>query len=443
MGKRRLLLLGAGVALLIGLWQLPLLAPVVPSRYIALLPPALQRLAVRPQPDILPTAAVPADISALLRPAPAVPAATPPRAETLTPAPAETLAPAATPTMTETPLPAATSTATLIPRPRTARLEGITHHFQTWNNCGPATLAMGLSYFGIHRTQQQTAAILKPDPEDRNVSPYEMAAYVNEYTTEVAAFDRANGDLQLLRELLARGWPVIVELGINPPGEYRWMGWYGHYLLLVAYDDDAEQFWVYDSWFGTSEVPGENATSDGRAVAYLELDRMWREFNRNYIVLYPPEEAAQVTAIVGPDMDDSVMWRRALPLAQAEVTAEPGDAFLWFNLGTVYNGLEDYEKAAAAFDQARATGLPWRMLWYQFGPYEAYYQTGRYEDVIILANAALDGRPYFEESYYYRGRALAAMGDLIGARRDFSRAVAFNPNFMPAVEALNDISARD
>jgi hypothetical protein len=35
------------------------------------------------------------------------------------------------------------------------------------------------------------------------------------------------------------------------------------------------------------------------------------------------------------------------------------------------------------------------------------------------------------------------MGDLIGARRDFSRAVAFNPNFMPAVEALNDISARD
>lgn len=54
------------------------------------------------------------------------------------------------------------------------------------------------------------------------------------------------------------GYPVIVELGLDPPGEYRWMGWYGHYLLLVAYDDETEQFWAYDSWFGASEVPVEN-----------------------------------------------------------------------------------------------------------------------------------------------------------------------------------------
>jgi tetratricopeptide (TPR) repeat protein len=439
----------------LALWQLPVLAQAVPSRYLALLPQPLQDLTVRPHSDILPTVAAPADTSGLLGPAPLLPAVVP------TVLPAET-APAIVSTLEsppesvtavptggapvtapEEPQPAATSTATPVPLPRSARLEGIRHHFQTWNNCGPATLAMALSYFGVQRTQQQVAAVLKPDPEDRNVSPYEMAAYVTGQAEGVAAIERANGDLRLLRTFLAAGRPVIVEVGINPPGEYRWMGWYGHYLLLVAYDDDEERFWVYDSWFGTSEVPGENATSEGRAIAYQELDRMWREFNRNYIVLFPSEETALVAENIGPDMDDASMWRRALPLAQREVAAAPNDAFLWFNLGTVYNGLEEYEKAAAAFDQARALGLPWRMLWYQFGPYEAYYQTGRFDDVIILANATLDGRPYFEESYYYLGLALAAKGDIAGARRNFSRAVAFNPNFTPAVEALNEISGRN
>jgi tetratricopeptide (TPR) repeat protein len=433
--------------LLMALWQLPLLAQAVPSRYIALLPPSVQRLTVRSQPDILPTAVAPADVAALLRyeqPAEArpfsmVPMTPPPATEVTTTQPPGAATPGPTPTATETPLPTATSTVTPTPLPPSVRLESFTHHFQTWNNCGPATLAMGLSYFGVYRTQQQTAAILKPDPEDRNVSPYEMTAYVNDHVEEVAAFDRANGNLHLLRALLAEGWPVIIELGINPPGEYRWMGWYGHYLLVVAYDDDEEQFWVYDSWFGTSEVPGENATSEGRAIGYSEIDRQWREFNRNYIVLFRPEETARVTAVIGPDMDDSLMWRRALAAAQAQVTAEPDNAFLWFNLGTVYNALEEYEKAAGAFDQARAIGLPWRMLWYQFGPYEAYYQTGRYNDVIMLANVTLDGRPYFEESYYYRGLAQAALGDVADARRNLTRAVAFNPNFTPAVEALKEI----
>ena len=50
------------------------------------------------------------------------------------------------------------------------------------------------------------------------------------------------------------------------------------------------------------------------------------------------------------------------------------------------------EEAAAAFDQARQIGLPWRMLWYQFGPFEAYYETGRYDEVIALADATLQTR---------------------------------------------------
>jgi tetratricopeptide (TPR) repeat protein len=237
--------------------------------------------------------------------------------------------------------------------------------------------------------------------------------------------------------------PVIVEVGIDPPGEYAWNGWYGHYLLVVAYDDAQRQIWVYDSWFGTSEEPGANATTDGRIMSYEDLDRYWRQFNRNYLALFRPEQAAAVAAVIGPDMDDTVMWQRSLAMAQAEAEAEPENAFLWFNLGTNYNAAGDYERAATAFDQARAIGLPWRMLWYQFGPYEAYYEVGRYEDVVVLADATLEtqGGQNVEETYYFKGLAQAALGDVDGARVSLERSIALNPNFSRAAEALVSVSS--
>ena len=61
-------------------------------------------------------------------------------------------------------------------------------------------------------------------------------------------------------------------------------------------------------------------------------------------------------------------------------------------------------------------GLHFRMLWYQFGPYESYYATGRYDDVVALADAPLLTADNLEESYYWRGMARLAQGDRQGAR---------------------------
>ena len=127
---------------------------------------------------------------------------------------------------------------------------------------------------------------------------------------------------------VANGFPVMIELGIEPPGEYRWLGWYGHYLLVVAYDEALEQFWVYDSWFGTSDVPMENASVNGRILHYEEADQQWRQFNRNYIVFYEPERANEVALIIGEDMDDSIMWQKSLARTQAELAEAPDDAFV-------------------------------------------------------------------------------------------------------------------
>ncbi|MGD1992589.1 MAG: tetratricopeptide repeat protein, partial [Anaerolineae bacterium] len=115
------------------------------------------------------------------------------------------------------------------------------------------------------------------------------------------------------------------------------------------------------------------------------------------------------------------------------------EAFAWFNVGSSLTALGRYDEAAAAYDQARTLGLHFRMLWYQFGPYETYQTVGRYEEVINLANATLATASNLEESYYWRGRAKLALGDLEGAHADFQTALHHHEGWPPALEALETL----
>lgn len=440
---------------------MPMFLRTLPSRYLAYaaekLPVGLQEpfnQLVLPQQEvaILPTAVVPIDTQALLAVATPSPTATAVEAVpaptlsngglpvTFTPLPNTEVAIVPTETATAvppTPTPTVPPppTATPLPFPSAARINGIYHIFQTWNNCGPATMAMTMSYFGMQVSQVDAAKVMKPDVEDRNVTPTEMVGFVNNHTP-YQAITRVNGDLDTIKRFLANGIPVILEIGLEAPGDLRWMGWYGHYMLVVAYDDELQRIWVYDSWLGTGTTPLENADPSGRALSYADVARDWAHFNRNYIAIYSPEQAQLVADIIGQEVDDEVMWQNSLTQAQQDAQSDPENAFYWFNLGTSLNAAQQYEAAAMAFDQARAIGLPWRMLWYQFGPYQAYYEVGRYDDVLLLTETTLKDRPYFEESFYYKGLALAAQGDLGNARDNLQKAINFNPNFLPAQDAI-------
>jgi hypothetical protein len=427
----------------------------LPSRQLARLPKVVQNWVIsEPESAVLPAADVAVDTGALLAAAGDAPLRAVESAETSQTAaqddavakpappsetPAEAVATLPPPTATPLPEPTATPEPTAVPLPEFVRLEGFTHQTQDWNNCGPATLAMSLSYFGATLTQYDTAPVLKPNEEDRNVTPQEMAAFVDE-RTDYRALHRVNGSLDRLKALLAAGFPVIIEIGLDPPGEVAWLEWYGHYLLATGYDDASEALWVFDSLVWSAESLIDENSPDGKPYSYAELEQYWPHFNNTYIVLYTPDQESTVLEIIGDDVDDVKMWQNALLNAQQAITAVEDDAFAWFNLGSAFANLGRYEEAAAAYDKARAIGLPWRMLWYQFGPYEAYYQTGRYVDVVLLANLTLNDRPYFEESFYYRGLAQNALGDVENARASLQAAVDFNPNFAPAAAALAALS---
>ena len=317
-------------------------------------------------------------------------------------------------------------------RPANWSLNGVEHIFQDWNNCGPATLSMALSYYTDEPIDQHVAANwLKPNYEDKNVSPWQMAQYVNEQLGgNLRAVVRQGGDLETLKTLIANNFPVLIEEGYDPPG--RDLGWMGHYLLMSGYDDAAGTFLTQDSY------EGPNFT-----YTYDHINEYWRHFNRLFLVVYPQEREAELMALLGSDADERQNWVNALEEARAEAVANPTDPFAWFNMGTNFVGLGMYPEASVAYDQARnvGEGLPWRMMWYQFGPFEAYLETGRYQDVIDLARANLEdgGGQYVEETYYYGGLARAGLGETERAISNLDGAISFNPNFTPAREAKAEL----
>jgi hypothetical protein len=249
----------------------------------------------------------------------------------------------------------------------------------------------------------------------------------------------SGGDLILLKYLLAAGFPVIVEKGLV---EDEQQGWIGHYVTLFGYDDARQEFDTLDTFLGPWD-------SSGLPVSYPEMAENWSHFNHTFVIVFRPEQESQIQQILGPDFFDPIqMWQQAALEAQTQLQTEPENAFTWFNLGTnltelaLLTGQENYfQSAAAAFDRAREIGLPFRMLWYQFRPYEAYLAVGRFEDVSTLTGAVLSnsGGLDVEETYYYQGQMRQLMGNVEGAVTSYREALRLNPNYNAAQVALEAV----
>jgi hypothetical protein len=325
------------------------------------------------------------------------------------------------------PTPSPTST----PLPRSVHLQAPEWEKQDWNNCGPATLALGLRFHGWEGDQFDISDLLKPDRGDKNVNIEELVYFVRTRAGWLTADFRVGGDLESIKRFVAAGIPVIVEKGFTLDERDGGGGWAGHYLLITGYNDGEGTFTVQDTNPSTGGVD--------RQISFEALDREWRAFNRVYLYIYLPHDEAKVQELLGPDADPEMNRQRALEAARDEIESGPEDAYAWFNLGSnlVYFGR--YGQAADAFDNALSLGLPWRFTRYQFGPYFAYFNQGRYQDLIDLADATLYRTYKAEESLLWRGWAYYQMGLVGSAEDDFLRALAINPYYLDAQYALTFI----
>ena len=387
------------------------------------------------------------------------------------PIPTATITPTIPTTPTELASPSPTITST--PPPASIILANVTFvdQMNRYNYCGPSNLTMALEYWGwkgnagsLLAPRDQIAEVVKPgvnDPSlnfidrgntDVNVMPYELVDFVNEKTTFKALF-RYGGDVELLKRLIASGFPVITEKGIYEPLlPDNSIQWGGHYSFTTGYDDNLQEFTWQDSYLPKPSSVGKNSRT-----SYTDYLTNWRAFNYVFIVVYPADKQPELDQILGPWTDQYWAAQHALDIANQEIQSLKlggNDLFFaMFNKVTSLVNLQnpDYGPAATAFDEANAyynnqltmvddKPIPYRIMWYQTAPYYAYYYSGRYQDVIDLANINLIQRIVLprtlEESWFWRSRAEYALGEIGKAADDMRQALYYHPGFQPALDML-------
>jgi hypothetical protein len=342
-----------------------------------------------------------------------------------------------TPTAGSSPTPLVTAT----PLPGSVALKGF--HFidqhGLWIESPPASLATLLSLWGWTGTFENVDKYVKPFQYDYNVMPYELSDYVTNQT-KLSVVIREGGNLDVLKRLVASGYPVLIEKGITikdtTTGKSTWMN---HYNVVSGYNEAAQQFVVQDPAYQADLL-----------IKYDTILQDWRPFDYIFLVVYPPEKEKDLMSVLGDYADESNGYRIAYNTATQEINSTTGvdTFFAWFNRGTSQVNLQDYSGAADSYDQAFAVYAklsveqqPFQMMWYQTGPYFAYYYMFRYDDLITLANQTISSttKPYLEESYYWRGRAERANGDTNGDIADQRLALKYHPGFQPSLDELKQL----
>jgi hypothetical protein len=359
------------------------------------------------------------------------------------------------PQETSTPRPGPTlrPTVTAAPLPKTALLKGVKYEDQhgRLNYCGPANFSMALTYWGWDGNRDVIGRAVKPTDKDKNVMPYELQDFITDNVPGMRAIVRNGGNIEMLKRLVSAGFPVVVEKGIYELDVNGKFGWMGHYAFVTGYDEPKKLIVYQDTYQPDGAPPGPN-----RQIKYSEFIEGWRAFNYVFVVVYPDEKEGEVLALLGPFADDQQANRHALSVAQAETQslADIDRFFAWFNVGTSHVALFQYADAAIAYDYAfnlyaelgvNDSVRPYRVMWYQTGPYKAYYYTNRFADVINLADTTLNetiAEPVLEESLYWRGQAYYMAGKTDLAVRDYRAALSVHPQWIPAIQALQDLGVQ-
>lgn len=300
------------------------------------------------------------------------------------------------------------------------------HTFQTFNNCGPASLSMQLSYFGINKSQQEIGAQLRPyqhpkgDNDDKSVTLEELAREAETYG--LTSYHRPNGSTEMVKQFIAHDLPVVVRTWLKENEDI------GHYRVIRGYDDTTQEFIQDDS------LQGKNLR-----YSYEQMNALWEPFNFEYLVLVPKDKQELAQHILNENIDPEISWRQTMKRLEQQLQQNPNDRYALFNASVASYHLGDYANSALYFERVEQR-LPSRMLWYQIEPIQSYYELGNYERVFSITNRILsNNNRAFSELYHIRGHIYKNQGNLGAARREFEFAIHYNRHFEPAKHALANL----
>ncbi len=184
--------------------------------------------------------------------------------------------------MTFTPVPTDTPTVTLTPTPTHTPtslpagvlLEPMNHQWQTLNNCGPASIAILLGYYGHQVTQHEVKEQLSNGFAD-------VEHYVAQYQLTVRTYrtSRLSSPYKPVRRLLANDIPVIALQRLSTERNI------GHFRVIRGYDDASGEFISDDPLIG-----------EYMRIPYDTFARF--SYSGNITAIYPADKDSLVQSLV-------------------------------------------------------------------------------------------------------------------------------------------------
>lgn len=163
--------------------------------------------------------------------------------------------------------------------PARASLGPLEHITQTLNNCGPASVAEVLNYWGTNRSQGQVQAFLRADGNPNGMVPYGVPSYAR--SLGFGAILGTGGSRALIKALVANGIPPIVNQWVSITNHV------GHYRPIEGFDDQSGVFVSSDPFLGA-----------GHQIDYATFDRIWATNSGRFILLYPLAKQATIQAVL-------------------------------------------------------------------------------------------------------------------------------------------------
>ena len=225
------------------------------------------------------------------------------------------------------------------PLPARADLGPMRHLWQSLNNCGPASVVMALSLFGIEADQEVARLALRGPDVRRGMGPGPVDPWVSE-RYGLRSISRLNGTVELMKRLVANGFAPMVTQWMQDPAISR----IAHWRTVRGYDDDTASFYVNDPMLGAN-VP----------LTYEWFNSNWQPFSYRWMVLYEPKDQGRLQELIGPDWTESGMRDRFYARAKADaLTQDTSAAWLTYGEAAYQDGW--FAEAVAAFDHGMQLG---------------------------------------------------------------------------------------
>jgi tetratricopeptide (TPR) repeat protein len=301
-----------------------------------------------------------------------------------------------------------------LPDPPTAKtLTGGKQVFQTFNNCGPASLSIALSFYGKSVSQQELGQALRPyqnaqgKDDDKSVTLDELAAQAQKY--DLITYHRPAGNMQLIKQFIANDIPVVTRTWLKKDDDI------GHYRVIIGYNEDKQQIIQDDSMQGAN-----------LAFSYEDYGQLWEAFNYEYLIVAPKDKQEIVEAILTEDLEETHAWQIAVTLSDAALQKNQSDIYAEFNKSVALYHLGEDEAAIRSFEKVESR-LPARMLWYQLEPLLAYYHLGEDQKVMSISEQIFNDRnPSYSELHYLRSKIFQKQGNAAAAEEELKKAEKFN-----------------